>query len=135
MVAFDAAALQRALADEDPFCPEPPSGASTAGGWTEARLRHWYENGGTHDVGDVDQGPTREQARWPWWGSRSLVAPPARLPRYLPLPSRSRSCLAAQLLAKFPAPPKAEFERWFPGLERRDSQTWSASTTPRPAEA
>ena len=36
--------LITALAEEDPFCPEPPAEAAEA--WTESRIRAFFQAGG-----------------------------------------------------------------------------------------
>jgi hypothetical protein len=85
-------ALIAALAEEDPFCAEPPAAAAES--WSEARIRAFFEAGGV-DAGEADAAPqaapallTKEQARQPTrCAARSSAA---RSVHHLRKPRRAR---------------------------------------------
>jgi hypothetical protein len=85
------AALVAALMEEDPFCPAPPEESK---GWTEARLRAFFQAGGVDescgkegdDLGGIfSKLLTREQVR----ARHSEASLSIHLPTYAPRASRN----------------------------------------------
>jgi hypothetical protein len=77
-------ALIASLAEDDPFCPEPPAEAATA--WPEARIRAFFAAGGVD--GGLAESPAEAPATLSKDQARARRAPAARATRTRPTSRR-----------------------------------------------